>query len=161
MLFSAQDRSIGIEKEVDMRRTACVLAMCGLVLGIAACGSDSGVAKTQRGDDGRVFVRNETGTLNPDSREVDITVTYIDENRTTHKTVVAAGQREDITGDELIKGGEEVLLTVEATPSDGRHADFKQTIRIRTSPVDGNIEIRIVAVRDGSQLEGTGFEIVV
>lgn len=143
-----------------MVRTVCAVTICLLVLGLMGCGgSDNGVSKKPTADDGRVFVRNETGTLNSDSREVDVTVKYTDTSGITHTTVVAPGQREDITGDTLIKGGEEVLLIVEAVQSEGRSSSYKQTVRIRTSSVDGNVEVRISAVRDGQQLEGSGFEI--
>jgi len=134
--------------------------MCLLTLGMMGCGgSDNGVSKKETGADGRVFVRNETGTLNPDSREVDITVKYTDADGNTHTTVVSAGVREEVTAGQLMKGGEQVRLTVVAVQSEGRGSNYSQTVRIRTTPVDGNVEIRILAVRDGQQLEGSGFEI--
>ena len=150
-----------IGKEVVMRRTVYVLMMCTWVLGIMACGSDNGITKKQKADDGRVLVRNETGGLNPgESREVEITVNYTDPGGIKHETVIASGEVKGVTGDELIEGGERVVLVIESECSDGTYVQFKQTVRIRTSPVDGNIEIRIVAVRDGAQVVGTGFDIV-
>lgn len=144
-----------------MTRTVRVSMICALALGLIACGSsDNGVSRKTKADDGRVLVRNETGTLDPDnSREVDLTVTYTDPNGTRRETVVSPGQVADVTGDELIEGGERVRLIIESAPSDGTYSHFKQTIRIRTASVDGNIEICIVSVRDGAQLDGTGFDI--
>ena len=143
-----------------MARIVHVVMVCALALGIVGCGgSDTGVSKKQTADDGRVLIRNETGNLNSDSREVDIMVTYTDPSGTPRKISVSPGQVEDVTGDELIKGGERVHLIIEAVQSEGRSSTYKQTVRILTVPVDGNIEIRILAVRDGQQLEGSGFDI--
>ena len=143
-----------------MTRTVRVSMICALALGLIACGSsDNGVSKKTKADDGRVLVRNETGTLDPgNSREVELTVTYTDPNGTRRTTVVSPGQVEDVTGDELIEGGERVHLKIESASSEGDYSHFKQTILIRTVPVDGNIEVHIVAVRDGQQLVGTGFD---
>lgn len=140
-----------------MRRIIYVLTICALVLGIAACGSDSGVKKKETGVDGRVSVRNDTGHLNPDSDEVEITVEYTDADGVKHTITVPPGQVMDVTGDNLIKGGEQVRLIIRAAPSDGTYRHFQQTIPIKVT-VDGNTEVRIEAVRDGAQIVGSGFE---
>ena len=142
-----------------MRRvleTAIAVMVCTL---IGCGGSDTGVSRKEKADDGRVLVRNETGSLTADSREVEITVTYTDSDGRSQTTIVAAGEVKDVTGDVLIKGGERVSLTIESPQSEGTSSWFQQKVRIRTTPVDGNIEVRIIAVRDGQQLEGSGFEI--
>ena len=109
---------------------------------------------------GRIIVRNETGTLDTDSRAVDLTVKYTDPSGNTLTTMVAPGENEVVTGDQLLENGTQVQLIVEAVQSEGRSSTYKQVVRIRTSSVSGDVEIRVVAVRDGQQLEGVGFEIV-
>ncbi len=134
-----------------MARTVRFVMLCALTLWITGCGgSDNGISKKEKARDGRVLVRNATGTLNPDSREVDITVKYTDPSGSTRTTVVSPGQAEDVTGDELIKGGERVHLIIEAVASEGVGSAgggvFMQTVRIRTFPMHGNTEIRIIRV---------------